>query len=103
MTCAIPSASTPSVPGFTGTHSSAFAPVSDIRDSTCTNAPRSPARPCRISTVGGALRHGEFHDPRKSAPKLMAKRERPRSIVGSCSWPKLIAFALRSTSSEKSR
>jgi hypothetical protein len=40
--------------------------------------------------------------PRKSAPKLIAKRERARSIVGSCSWPKLIAFARRSTSSAKS-
>ena len=49
ITCARPSASTPSVPGFTGTHSSALAPVSDIRDSTCTNAPRTPGRPCRIS------------------------------------------------------
>ena len=36
-------------PACTGTHSSALAPVCDIRDSTCTNLPRTPGRPCRIA------------------------------------------------------
>ena len=47
--CAIPSASTPSVPGRMATHSSALAPVCDMRDSTWTKRPRTPTRPCRIS------------------------------------------------------
>ena len=45
MTCAMPSARTPSIPGFTATHSSAFAPVCDIRYSTWTNFPRLPGFP----------------------------------------------------------
>ena len=49
ITCARPSASTPSVPGMTGTHSSALAPVCDIRGSTCTNFARTPGLPWRIS------------------------------------------------------
>ena len=36
------------VPGLMGSHSSAFAPVSDIRDSICTSLPRVPGCPCRI-------------------------------------------------------
>ena len=35
-------------PASTGIHSSAFAPVWDIRGSSCTNVPRTPRRPCRI-------------------------------------------------------
>ena len=45
MTCAMPSARTPSIPGLTATHSSAFAPVCDIRYSTWTNFPRLPGFP----------------------------------------------------------
>src|SRR5262249_7560369 len=94
-----PSARTPRVPGFTGTHSSAFAPVSDIRDSTCTSLPRCCGWPCRIAPYATLCATGEFHVPRRSAPNEITKRERARSIVGSCSWPKLIALARRTTPS----
>src|SRR6266511_188383 len=45
---------------------------------------------------------GEFHVPRKSAPNATTYRDRARSNVGSCAWPKLIALARRSTSSPNS-
>ncbi len=48
-TCARPRASAPSVPGRTASHSSALAPVCDIRGSTCTNFGRLPPRPWRMA------------------------------------------------------
>ena len=48
ITFAMLNANKPSAPGLHGIHSSAFAAVSDIRGSTCTNFPRNPARPLRI-------------------------------------------------------
>ena len=52
--------------------------------------------------VAGALRHRRVPGAEKIGAEAITKRDRARSIVGSCSWPKLIALARRSTSSPNS-
>ncbi len=71
ITCAIASASRPSVPGFAAIHSSAFIPVSDNRGPTYTNfaivagRPASNACDCEKPFWNST---GESQVSRKSAP-----------------------------------
>ena len=89
-----PAPARPPFPAGTAIHSSAFAPVCDMRDSTCTNfaaasrrAPgasrrnRSTAPPAN-SRCPGNPRQRRSHNPRGA-----------RSNVGSAAWPKLSRFA----------
>src|SRR5262249_39949857 len=82
MACAMPSASTPCVPGFTGTHSSALAPVVVILDSTWTSDPRMPGGPAGTHvTVSHALRDGRVPGPEEIGTE---RNDEPRVLEIEC-------------------
>jgi hypothetical protein len=95
---AIPSATSPSVPGRGAIHSSALYAVSPRRGSTATNFAIAPSRYAWASAKPWVYSTGEIHVSRKSAPKERMYLAAAKSGCGSDATPKVSRLASRSGS-----
>ena len=101
MTFAMARATRASAPGATGTHSSAFWPVSESRGPMNTKGLLPPPSSAALALAKPRVcSTGEIHEPRKSAPKEKTIPAEGKSKVGMAFEPKTIRAASLSGASD---